>query len=113
MNVNELTLGQIKEIHQLLGSSGADTFRPYELGEDYLIRTVTHINIGTVIAVGPNEIVLMNASWVADTGRYHNALVEGTLSEVEPYPDGQEVIVGRGAVVDATRWLHPLPREQK
>ena len=87
--------------------------QPYELGQDYLIRTVTHIDIGTVVEVGPQEIVLENASWIADTGRYHNAVKDGTLNEVEPYSDGERVILGRGAVIDACRWNHSLPRTQK
>lgn len=112
MNIDELTIGQAKELVDLFGHPNVE-HQPFLIGENYLIRTVTHIDIGRVIDVGPTEIVMEDASWIADTGRYHNALVEGTLSEVEPYPNGAKVIIGRGALIDACRWLHPLPREQK
>ena len=92
----------------------ADTFSAYDPG-DYpdkvLIRTVTMIYVGRVIDETDHYIVLAEASWVADTGRWHNALRDGTLEEVEPYLDA--VYVSRGAVVDITKWRHPLPTVQK
>ena len=112
MNIDELTIGQVKQIKSMLNSGNEQpSWQPFALNEAYLIRTVTHITIGIVEAVGEKEIIMRDASWIADTGRYHNALKEGTLSEVEPYVS--DVIIGRGAIVDATRWLHDLPREQK
>lgn len=81
-----------------------------KIGGKYLIRTVTHYLTGEVVAVHPQEVVIRDAAWVADTGRFATALREGTLSEVEPYPDG-EVVIGRGAIVDAAAWTHPLPRK--
>jgi hypothetical protein len=38
-------------------------------------------------------------------------LQTGSLSEVEPFKNS--VIVGRGSIVDASIWTHPLPTEQK
>jgi hypothetical protein len=116
MNIDELTIGQVKQINswtlRMLNSDDEDPiWQPFSIGEAYLIRTVTHITIGVVEAVGEKEILMRDASWIADTGRYHNALKDGTLSEVEPYVS--DVIIGRGAIVDATRWLHDLPLEQK
>jgi len=67
---------------------------------------------GRVVAVGPQEIVLEDAAWIADTGRYNEALVTRKLKEVEPYPDGL-VVVGRGSVVDGCEWKHALPRSPK
>jgi hypothetical protein len=77
------------------------------------IMGTTHIDIGIIKAVGDKEIILSEASWIADTGRYHDALKGGPskLNEVEPYLD--DVIIGRGAVIDATIWGHKLPRGQK
>lgn len=84
---------------------------PYEIGKSYLIRTVTHYLTGKLEEVGDKELVLSTAAWIADTGRFHNALRDGTLSEVEPMPG--RVIVGRGAIVDVSEWNHPLPTVQK
>ena len=114
MNIDDLTFGEIKQISALLNEGGKqENLQPFEIGKNYLIRTVTHILVGNVTQVGRQEIVINDASWIADTGRYHNCLVSGELNEVEPYPDNEPVIVGRGALVDACKWLHALPRAQK
>ena len=84
----------------------------WQVGENYIIRTVTMIQIGKLVEVTDQELVLSEASWIADTGRFHNAIVEGSLAEVEPFGD-DPVIIGRGALIDATIWRHKLPREQK
>ena len=83
----------------------------YKIGQKYLIRTVTMYYVGLLVSVFDHELVLSDCSWVADTGRFNNALVTGVLDEVEPMPG--TVIVGRGAVVDATEWNHDLPNKVK
>ncbi len=85
---------------------------PYEIGGSYFIRTVTMHLTGRLVAVFGGELVLEDAAWVADSGRWHKALKDGTLSEVEPFPNGK-VIVGRGAIVDVCSWHHDLPRAAK
>jgi hypothetical protein len=67
--------------------------------------------VGRLIAVYPSELLLERASWVADSGRFHDALTTGKLREVEPFPD--RVIVGRGSIVDAAIWSLELPSEQQ
>jgi hypothetical protein len=83
----------------------------YEVGKSYFFRTVTYHYLGQVAQLTDTDIVLINASWVADSGRWSEALKTGKLSEVEPYPD--PVIIQRAAVVDATIWRHDLPKEVK
>ena len=112
IDINELTVGQIKEIKALLADSVTERFNPYPVGTAMLLRTVTMIVTGRVLAVGPQEIVLEDAAWIADTGRYHEALRTGVLKEVEPYPAGP-VVVGRGAIIDGCVWAHALPRSAK
>lgn len=83
-------------------------------GEKYLIRCVTHYQVGRLVGMTEEkELVLEDASWVPDTGRFHNALRDGVnaLNEVEPFPG--QVLVGRGAIVDAAPWSHELPTVQK
>ena len=115
MNINELTLGQIKEIQALVGGT---TEKPeanghWEVGFNYFIRTVTHHFTGMLVAATDKELVLVDAAWIADDGRFNECIANGTCSEVEPFPDGQEVIIGRGSLIDATRWNHDLPRTVK
>lgn len=85
---------------------------PWAIGQTYLIRTVTLYYTGKLVDVFEHEIVLEDAAWVADTGRFAAALEKGTLNEVEPFPVGR-VIVGRGAIIDASVWMHDLPRTVK
>lgn len=83
----------------------------WEIGKNYFIRTVTMHMVGKLIAISDKEILLENASWVADSGRFHDAMRDGTLDEVEPFVN--DIIVNRTAVIDATVWNHALPTEQK
>ena len=84
----------------------------YAVGQPVFVRTVTYHYTGRITRVTPGEIVLEDAAWIGDSGRFAAALADGELSEVEPYPDG-EVLISRGAVVDCCRWAHPLPRTTK
>ena len=82
-----------------------------EIGKAYLIRTVTHYYTGRLVAITAGELLLEDAAWIADTGRYSDSLLSGELNEIEPYPG--EVVVFRGACVDASEWNHALPRTRK
>ena len=118
MKIDDLTMKQIKDLSKLFSvtevqSTPEETKKAslLKIGLDYLIRTVTMMYTGTVLDITDTEILLGGAAWIADSGRYADALEKGTLNEVEPYPD--TVIISRSAIVDAARWKHPLPREQK
>jgi hypothetical protein len=89
-----------------------DNKSPWTIGQSYLIRTVTHYYTGRVTDATTLDIVIEDAAWIPDTGRYAEALITGNLNEVEPYPDGP-IILNRMAVVDAAIWTHPLPRAVK
>ncbi len=84
---------------------------PWELGKKYQIRTVTMTLTGKLIFVGDKELVLKDAAWIADTGRFSDALEDQSkYSEVEPFREN--VIIGRGSIVDATE-IYYLERAQK
>lgn len=110
MNIDELTIKEVKHIQSLLKGGETKHESPYQVGQAYLIRTVTLYYTGKVKRVTPKEIILEDAAWIADTGRFSDALKNGILNEIEPVG---EVIIGRGAVVDASRWNHELPKEKK
>lgn len=84
---------------------------PYIIGANYIIRTVTMYYTGRLQEVYPGELVLSDAAWIGDTGRWSTALATGNLSEIEPYPGEGRCIVSRAAIVDAAPWPHPLPRD--
>ena len=113
MDMNNITIKEIKHIRSLLKGAQTDMASSFQIGQPYLIRLVTHYLTGRVKRVTPKEIILTEAAWIADTGRFMQALHEGTLNEVEPFPQDEEIIVGRGALIDAVRWKHELPKAQK
>lgn len=82
-------------------------------GTNVFIRTVTHYFTGKVERVTKSWIILSSAAWIADTGRFADALRSGSLNEVEPYPDDAIVRVNRDGVIDIANWKHELPRKQK
>ena len=84
---------------------------PFNIGQGYFIRTVTHYYTGRIAEVYDNEVVLRDAAWIPDTGRFANALSESLFEEVEPFPVG-DVIIGRGSIIDAVA-IKKLPTRQK
>ena len=109
MQIDELTIGQAKELAGMFPKCAQDS--PWEIGKNYLIRTVTMIPTGRLVAVTAQELVLEDAAWIADTGRFSEALKTGKFNEVEPFPAGK-VIVGRGALIDAVQ-IAVTPRDTK
>lgn len=101
----------INDIRELLCSTSSETNEGLK-GKKVLIRTVTFYYTGRVLAETERWIVLEDAAWIANTGKFSTALANGTLSEVEPYPDGA-VWVATGAIVDVSEWKHDLPRKMK
>lgn len=84
------------------------------IGKCYFFRTVTYHSIGKVVAREGNWLKLEGASWVADSGRFMQAISTGILDEVEPVGTTDRVIyVNLDACADYIPWNHPLPVEQK
>jgi len=83
---------------------------PFVAGSTWFIRTVTYHLVGVVTGRYEHFLTLKDASWVADSGRFTQAIKEGKLSEVEPVG---EAVVNLDSIVDAFPWTHPLPMEQK
>jgi hypothetical protein len=108
--IDDLTIKEARELAKFFQRTPTADSGPWVVGEVYLIRCVTHYLVGRVVGVGQQELELEDAAWVADTGRFSEALRTGKLAEVEPCPNGKW-IVGRGAVVDAGPWVHGLLRE--
>ena len=79
-------------------------------GKNILIRTVTNFYTGRVVKETPKWLKLETAAWIADTGRFSDALASSVFGEVEPYP--RPVIVMKAAFVDVTE-IGELPTKQK
>ncbi len=113
MDIEKITIAEAREIARLLGAQPVNsTPYPWEIGKAYFIRTVTYHYTGRLAAITPIELVFEDAAWIADSGRFADALKSGSFSEVEPFPDGKKIIIGRAMVVDAVL-IESTPRSQK
>lgn len=88
----------------------SDLASVFELGKAYFIRTVTFHLTGRVVRTAGQFLILEDAAWIADSGRFAQALSKGSLNEVEPVG---EAIINTGSITDAFPWKHALPKEQK
>ena len=116
MNINDLTLGQLREIQSLniAGSSGMPlTDSNYPVGKNVIVRTVTMIYTGKLQGVTETDLVLVDCSWIPETDRFMQFVANGSVKECEPYPDGLPVIINRGALLDMCELRKDLPRSQK
>ncbi len=84
---------------------------PFKVGSSYFIRTVTYFATGKIKAIVGQFLVLEEAAWIADTGRFMEAIMEGKLNEVEPV--SVDMFINLNSITDAFVWKHKLPREQK
>lgn len=109
-----MTISEVGELLAALHATKARSQDPgsvYVIGKAYLFRLVTNYWTGRVVKVLSGEIVITEAAWIPDTGRYADCVAKGTPEEVEPV-DGP-VILNRSAVIDAVEWPHTMPRKQK
>lgn len=109
LNLSDETYKRIKD--QLSQDEQTD-IKDYDdlIGKNWFLRTVTYHCVGHVIARVGDFLEMENASWVADSGRFTQAITKGVLSEVEPVG---RYFVNLKAVCDFFPWKHDLPKEQK
>jgi hypothetical protein len=85
--------------------------RAFVVGRKYFIRTVTHYHTGKLVAIDGDFLILSDAAWIADTGRFYNFLCgENEANEVEPIPG--KLIVNKASIIDATE-IEKLPCNQR
>jgi hypothetical protein len=80
------------------------------VGKKWFIRTVTYHTVGKVTKIVGNFLVMEQATWVADSGRFMGAIKEGTLNETEPVG---ECMINISSIVDMFPWKHSLKINQK
>ena len=64
MKIDELTIGEARQLASMFATQSlpADVTGPWEIGKNYLIRTVTMIDTGKLVAVTAQELVLESAA---------------------------------------------------
>ena len=80
------------------------------IGKKLFIRTVTYHLTGKAVKRIGNFFHLKEAAWIADSGRFEQAIKDGELNEVEPVG---EAWVNINSIVDMFPWKNKLPKEQK
>jgi hypothetical protein len=120
MNIQNLkeALSVIEQLRSVEELPAAISQSLFTTGAKYYIRTVTHHQVGECVGVetvgNTPFVVLKNASWVADSGRWNEALTKGLVAsncEVEPCPGFVRVNVT--SIIDVFDWSHDLPKEVK
>lgn|SRR3990167_3147015 len=107
--ISDETYARIKD--QLLEDEKINISNYDEIvGHNFFFRTVTYHLIGKVTKRIGMFLQLENASWVADSGRFMQAIKNGELKEVEPVGTA---FVNLESVTDMFPWRHKLPTEQK
>jgi hypothetical protein len=109
IEISDETFEKLKD--QLLDSEQIDisTYDDF-VGKAWFFRTVTYHLVGKAVKRVGMFLQLEQASWVADGGRFMQAIKNGTLSEVEPVGT---VFVNLNSLVDLFPWKHKLPTDQK
>lgn len=112
--IDDLTIGEARELASMFSNKAPNLTQSHswKIGAYYAIRTVTMAYTGKLISVTDTDIVLDEAAWIADTGRFAQ-FVESpaqTANEVEPFP--RPVIVFRGGLIDAVE-VPDVPRSQR
>ena len=113
MNADDLTLGQVRELQGIFNVQLPATQPPHPLlGKNVIVRTITMIYTGKLVEVTPQDLILVDCSWIPETERYMKFVAEGAVKECEPYPDGLPVYIGQGTVLDKCELRKALPRRQ-
>ena len=109
IEVSEETFEKIKD---QLKDADVKEIETYDdlIGGKFFFRTVTYHLVGRVKKRIGKFLLLEQASWVADSGRFMNAIKDGSLDEVEPVG---VAYVNTDSFVDFFPWKHSLPTEQK
>lgn len=80
------------------------------VGEKFFFRTVTYHLTGKVKKVIGSILELEDSAWIADSGRFMQAIKDGKLNEVEPVG---KAYLNMNSITDFFPWKHKLPMEQK
>lgn len=108
LEISDETYEKIKE---QLGVNDRE-INTYEdlVGGKFYFRTVTYHLTGEVKKIVGRFAYLKNAAWIADSGRFNEAIKNGTLNEIEPVGDA---FVNLDTVTDFFPWTHKLPNTVK
>lgn len=109
IEISDETFEKLKD--QLLAEGAVEINSLKDMvGKKFFFRTVTYHLTGKVKKVIGSILELEDAAWIADSGRFADALKTGKLNEVEPCGTA---FVNIQSLTDFFPWNHKLPTEQK
>ena len=113
INVSEETYEAIKHQLQTKPENSFDITKVKELsdliGHKFYIRTVTYHMTGRIINIIGTFLVMEDSAWVAESGRFMQAIKDGVLNEVEP---SGPAFINIDSITDMFPWVHDLPNKQ-
>ncbi len=120
MDIKDLTIGDARKFVKVLGSiSGVDTDAsdsPLQVGKTVFIRRAGEYHyLGEVIEFTNEEIILSDASWVADSMRLYDFFQGGLETpgiEIEPFVGDNVTVSVPRAKSEVSLWPHKLPSAQ-
>lgn len=83
------------------------------IGKSYYIETATKFWSGRLRAVEGGFLILENAAWIADTGRWTDFLRTGEPDEVEPVPGDGVWSLNMAFVTGYREYPGKLPQERE
>ena len=110
MELGDLKLKDLEKLECFFNTEKCED-TAFEVDKSYLIRTVTFYYTGRLKRITSRELVLEQAAWIPDTGRFSECLTDGKFNEVEPFQN--DVIIPKDSIIDGTMWPHKLPRSVK
>jgi hypothetical protein len=111
LNISDDTYELIKDQLQIEEKTDISSMNDL-IGEKVFFRTVTYHIVGKIEKIIGNVYQLSKASWIADSGRFSDAIKNGFGSSAEIEPLG-EWFVNINAVTDFGEWKHDLPTKQQ
>lgn len=99
----------LSELKELIGEKSVNPMADM-VGKSVFIRTVTYHYTGKVVKIIGDFVELEKAAWIADSGRFTDALATEEFSEVEVYKN--PIRVNTTSIVDFTE-IEKGPVSQK
>ena len=105
IDIDNLTLAQVRALAPLLAPFLSPSVAPdpvpypFAVGDIVCVHTVTGWYVGVLDGVTATDLVLKNAAWVADSGRFSDFCATGEAKEIEPFPTHSRIAIGRGAII--------------
>lgn len=101
------------KIEDFVNSTVREAFSPpvpFDIGTTYIFRTINMCNIGKVISIVGNFIILNDdAVWVVDAGKWGELLERTNLDKIKIEPFNNIVGMNINMIVDWTKWKWEIP----